>query len=134
MTIHGRLALGLAIGALLAAPVLASPAQDPPRLAGSWAWKWKDAQGETHRHVLELEGEGAKLAGRERFDDAPAVKVDNLKVDGKTIQFSVSRGERMSLYKGTVASAGIINGLVTVTEKGQANEFGWTATREAGVK
>ncbi len=115
-------------------PGQAPAADDPPKVAGTWTWKWKDAQGETHRHVLELEGAGAKLVGRERFDDEAAIKVDELKLDGKKITFSVIRKGRRAEYKGTVAAADTINGDVTVTMDGQASEFGWTATREAGAK
>jgi len=132
MTIHGRLALGLALGALIAAPTLA--AENPPKLAGTWTWKWKDAEGEMHRHVLEVEGDGAKLTARERFDDEKAIKVDDLKLEGKTISFAVTRNGRYAVYKGKVASADTIDGEVTVTDAGQANEFGWTAKREERAK
>jgi hypothetical protein len=29
---------------------------DVPELAGDWTWSWKDQNGETHRHLLEVEG------------------------------------------------------------------------------
>ncbi len=137
--IHRRWSLVLALGALLAFPLLnglaALGVEDPPKLAGTWTWKWKDAQGETHRHTLEVEGEGAKMVGRERFDDEKAIKVDKIKLDGKKITFSVERNDRRSLYTGTVTNAETISGKVTVTNEGQpANEFGWTATRQAGGK
>jgi hypothetical protein len=106
-----------------------------PDLAGTWTWKWKDAQNETHRHVLEVEGSGNKLAARERFDDMEAVKVTDLKRDGKKVTFSVLRGKRRSAYSGTLDKPDTINGKVVVTvEGGDQNEFGWTATREPAKK
>lgn len=135
MTCNRRFALGVMLGVMISAPSLAPAApEDPPKLSGTWTWKWKDAQGETHRHVLEVEGVGDKLAARERFDDNAAIKVDDLKLDGKTISFVVNRDKRRSRYKGTVASADTINGMVSVVVDGQESEFGWTATREAGGK
>jgi hypothetical protein len=102
-----------------------------PDLAGTWTWEWKDGQGETHRHVLEVEGKGSTLSARERFDDQEAVKVSDLKQDGKKVTFSVLRGDRRASYSGTVETADTINGKVTVsTEGGQPNEYGWTARRE----
>ena len=47
----------------------------------------------------------------------------------------MTRKGRHAEYKGIVASADTINGVVTtVPEGGQPSEFGWTATREAGGK
>lgn len=136
MTHPRRVALGLALAALFAPFALASPpttpAEDsPPDLAGTWTWKWKDANGETHKHTLELEGSGANMVGRERFDDTPAVKVENLKLDGKTLSFAATHDKRRSTYKGEVRSKDTIVGTVTVAIEGQASEYGWTATREA---
>ena len=132
MILNRRLVFRLAGVALLAGP--AALADDPPKLAGTWTWKWKDAQGETHRHVLEVEGPADKLVGRERFDDEAAIKVDDLKLAGKKITFAVTRKGRRAEYTGTVASADTINGMVTTVIDGQSSEFGWTASRAAGGK
>jgi len=135
MSLNRRLALGIALGVLLVGPARAPAADDPPKVAGTWSWKWKDAQGETHSHVLEVEGAGDKLAARERYDEEAAVKVDDLKLAGKKISFAVNRKGRHAEYKGTVDSADTINGVVVVVpEGGQPSEFGWTAKREAGGK
>lgn len=123
--------LTLALAGWLAAPAVA--ADDPaPKLAGTWTWKWKDAAGETHKHTLELEGANDKLTGRESFDDKPAVKVENLKLDGKTLSFTSTHDKRTSEYKGTIEKDDTINGTVSVSIDGQESEYGWTATREAG--
>lgn len=135
-----RRSLGLMLGAWLLVPVLstptiASPDDDPPKLAGTWTWKWKDAQGETHTHTLEVEGEGAKMVARERFDDQEAIKVDKIKLEGKKVNITIERKDRRSVYTGTVEGKDTINGMVSVTTEGQpASEFGWTASREAGGK
>ena len=105
-----------------------------PKLAGTWTWEWKDAEEKTHKHVLEVEGVGAKIAARERFDDLAAIKVTELKLDGKALSFTVQRGDRRSEYKGTVADADTINGTVTVSVNNQPNQFGWTAKRERPAK
>ncbi len=133
MLLTRRLVLAFALMGLFSGS-RAPAAADPPKLAGTWTWKWKDAQGETHRHILEVEGSGDKMTARERYDDEAAIKADDLKLDGKTVTFSVRRGGRLSTYKGTVASPETINGHVTVTIDGMESEFGWTAAREAGGK
>lgn len=107
-------------------------ADEPTDVAGTWTWSWKDAQGTTHTHVLDVEkGAKGELAARERYDDLEAVKVDDLKVNGKDVTFSVKRGERHSSYSGKLADGDTINGKVMVTVNGgQAGEYGWTATRK----
>ena len=123
------------MGLLVASAVTAvgrSPGQDTatPKLAGNWTWTWKDALGQTHRHVLEVEGVGTKLAARELFDGQPAVPASNLKLDGKTIRFTVVRDQRKADYNGKVADADLINGTVSVSSGGgQPEEFVWKAER-----
>jgi hypothetical protein len=108
----------------------APKASDVPKLAGTWNWTWKDKSGQTHRHILEVEGVGKKLAARERFDKLPPVAVTDLKLDGKTIRFAVVRGEHRADYSGVVADANTINGTVKVTDEGETTEFVWEAKRE----
>ena len=136
--IRRHLLLGLALGAALfgLGPIAPARAADPPKLAGTWTWKWKDAQGETHRHILEVEGEGDKMIARERFDDEAAVKATKVKLEGRKLTLVVERKDRRSEYIGTIADNNeTINGEVTVANNGQPDaEFGWTATREAGKK
>lgn len=122
-----RRALGLLVGIPLLAVVRAD---DNVSLVGSWTWSWKDEQGEMHRHVLEVEQAKDGLSARERLDDQKPVKINDLTVKGRKVNFSVLRGERRAAYQGTIASQDTINGVVTVTgEGGQSNEFGWTAKR-----
>jgi hypothetical protein len=110
-------------------------AADVPKLAGNWTWTWNDASGNTHRHILEVEGLQTKLAARERFDDMAAVKVEDLALDGRKIRFSVVRDKRRAAYSGVVADDDkTINGTVNVTVDGESNEFGWKATREPAPK
>jgi hypothetical protein len=124
----GLISLGLGCPMLMSSEARA--ADDPPKLVGTWTWKWKDAEGETHRHVLEVEGEPAKLAATERFDELQPVKAESLKVDGQKVTFVVVRGERRAEYSGKFDGPDTINGKVTVQTNGQPEEFGWTATRE----
>ncbi len=105
-------------------------AGEAPKLAGSWTWEWKDGQGAVHRHVLEVEGDGATLAARERFDDLEPVKVEGLKVAGSKVNFAVRRGDRLATYSGTLANADTINGKVVVAVENQSNELTWTAKRK----
>jgi len=135
MPLHRPCVLILALAILPPAPAPAHfLADDAPKLAGTWKWSWKDAAGETHRHVLEIEGVGDKLTGRERFDDKAAIKVDDLKLVGKKISFSVTRDNRRAEYEGTVDSTDLITGNVTVVQGGQSSEFGWSASREKAKK
>ncbi len=108
----------------------APKAADVPKMAGTWNWTWKDKDGKTHRHILEVEGIGKKLAARERFDKLPPVAVTDLKLDGKNIRFAVVRGEHRADYSGVVVDANTINGTVKVTDEGEASEFVWEAKRE----
>jgi hypothetical protein len=106
-------------------------ADEPPDVTGTWTWTWKDPQGETHRHVLEVEGVGTKLAAVERFDDLSPVKVSELKLAGKNIAFTVVRGAKRAEYKGVVADANpdTMSGKVTITTENQPTEFLWNAKR-----
>jgi len=129
-----RFALALVVATLLSTAGH-SPAQspEPPKLAGTWTWSWKDRIGETHRHTLEVEGVGTKLAARELFDDLPAVKVSNLALEGTSIRFTVVRDTRKADYNGKVADADHINGTVTILTGEQSQEFGWKAERRKDV-
>jgi hypothetical protein len=109
-------------------------ADDVPSLVGTWTWSWKDPQGETHRHVLEVEAAGEKLAARERFDDLPPARVEKLTLDNKKVRFSVVRGEHRADYSGTLDGSDIINGTVIVTDAGQSHEFVWKAEKKPSPK
>ena len=131
--ISRRLGLGLVLGLPLIA--LAAGAADAPPLAGTWEWEWKDGQGTTHRHVLEVEGDGKALAARERFDDLEPIKVDDLKVAGKQVTFTVKRGDRRAEYAGSLDGPDTINGKVNVAAaENQPNAFTWTAKRRPAAK
>lgn len=109
----------------------ASDEPRPPDLAGTWTWSWKDAQGVTHRHVLEVESAGGKLTAQERRDDLEPVKVADLKRTGDRITFSVLRGETRAAYDGKLSDPNTINGDVMVTPaNNQVEKFGWTAQRK----
>ena len=128
---------GLAL--LLAPPLLSTPAlaadEAPAKLEGTWTWEWKDGEGTTHHHKLVVEGVGASASARERFDDLEAVKVEDFKVAGKKVTFSVKRGDRRAAYSGTAGDGDTINGMVTVTvAEDPASEFTWTAKRKAAEK
>jgi hypothetical protein len=121
---------------LLAASAAVADAQasaDEPKLAGTWTWTWKDGTGNTHRHILEVEGVGKTLAAREIFDDQAPVRVTNLKLNGQSVQFTVVRGERRADYSGKVDGPDTINGTVTTTAMGQTSEFVWKAERRKDV-
>ena len=129
-----RLALGLLVASTISAAGLSSAqAADPPKLAGTWTWTWKDRLGESHKHVLEVEGVGSKLAAREIFDDQAPTRAANLALDGSTIKFTVVRDERRADYNGKIADADHINGTVMVTSGGQAQEFPWKAERRKNL-
>lgn len=128
-TIAEGIALLLGLAAFLP-PTTAGAPPAAPELEGSWTWTWKDRQGNTHKHVLEVEGKGKTLAAREVFDDQEPVRVNPLTVDGNSVRFTVVRGERKAEYRGKVADADHVNGTVLVTVDGQTNEFEWKAERK----
>ena len=103
--------------------------EDGPKLAGTWIWSWNDPKGETHRHVLEIEGTGAKLAARERFDELAPVRVTGLMLDGKNLKLTVVRDQKRADYSGVVADSDTINGTVSITFEGQTTEYVWKAKR-----
>lgn len=105
--------------------------EKPMKMAGTWRWKWTDAKGVIHHHVLEVEGEGKTLSARERFDDEKPVKINDMKVEGKTVTFSVTRGDHHAAYKGKFKSDDHIDGTVDVNERQEVSEeYGWSADRE----
>lgn len=111
-----------------------APADEPAEfsMVGNWTWTWKDEQGNTHRHVLEVEGKPGAYVARERFDEMESVKVNDLKVEGKEVNFTVLRDQRKALYAGKFAERDTINGTVSVAgADNQPREFGWTARRQA---
>jgi hypothetical protein len=118
----------MACGALLVKT--ADAADELPKVAGNWTWSWKDPSGVTHRHLLEVEGLGARIAARERFDDLEPVKVLDIRLSGKTIHFTVARGDYRSDYDGVVADPDTINGTVKITTKGETVEYPWSSTRK----
>ena len=83
-----------------------------------------------HRHVLEIEGTGSKLAGRERFDEEGPVRVTEIKSEGKKVQFTVVRGGHRAEYSGVMDKADQINGTVTTTDSGESQESIWKAERK----
>ncbi len=118
------------MAAVLMAPAWGSPRDEPKDLLGTWTWTWTDASGVVHKHFLEVEGSGDKIAARERFDEQQPVRVNDLKVADKTVSFSVRRDDRQASYSGKIKNGDMIEGLVTVSNGGQPNEFGWSAKRE----
>ena len=105
-------------------------ADAPSDLAGTWTWSWKDPAGTTHQHVLEVEGVGSKLAAREEFDGLGPVPSREIRLDGKSVWFTVVRGDRRADYHGVFADRDTINGTVKVTAEGGTTEFRWEATRK----
>ncbi len=130
MAIRRNVLLVLCAGScLVAGPGRLAGGADVSGLAGTWSWSWKDAEGNEHRHVLEIEGVDTKLAARERLDDLPPIRVSDLKLADKRVRFSVVRGKNRADYSGVWADSNTINGTVTVTTEGQSKENVWKATR-----
>ena len=123
-----------AASCLVVGPGRLASGADVSGLAGTWSWSWKDAEGKEHRHVLEVEGVDTKLAARERVDDLPPVRVNDLKRADKRVRFSVVRGKKRADYSGVWAETNTINGTVTVTTEGQSKEHVWKATRDEKKK
>ena len=110
------------------------PPEKTPDFAGTWMWSWKDSQGRTHQHVLEIEGTGSTLAGRERFDDEGPVRVTEIKTERNKVQFTVVRGARRAEYRGVIDKSDDINGTVVTTDGGETQEAVWKAKRKPTPK
>ena len=123
----------LLASAIVYVAVPLASAEDAPKLAGTWTWTWTGPSSDEHRCILEVEGAGDKVAAREIYDDQQPVKVTDLKLDGRSIKFTVVRGGRRSDYNGKIADDDHINGTVLVTTGGNANEFVWKAERRKDV-
>lgn len=128
---RGAAILSLTAFILIPAP---APVDEPkvgvaPDLTGSWTWTWKDAQGQTHKHVMNVEGEGAKSAAREVFDDQEPVKVGAFAFEDNLIKFRITRGKRQADYRGKLKDHDHLNGTVLITSEGQTEEFPWSAVR-----
>lgn len=121
----------LAVAAFVTLSVSSWADEPAPRLEGFWTWRWEDQEGTVHKHVLNVERAGDKLAASERFDESEPVEVEELKVKGKEISFVVPRGELRATYFGKIASNDTINGEVQVRNAaGQVEKYGWTAKRQ----
>ena len=132
-----NLTRGMAPAAVVASILLISSsarAEDAEALVGSWSWSYKDGQGVTHKHVLEVEGTGEKVAARERMDEEEAIKVTDLKVKDKAVTFTVVRGKRRAAYNGKLKGGDKLEGQVTVTTEGQGQEYGWEAKKDEAKK
>lgn len=112
---------------IVAAHVRASEELD---LSGTWVWTWSDAAGRTHRHVLEVEGTGADLAARERFDDEAPIKATELRRDSKKVRLTIVRGDHRAEYSGVLADSNTINGTVTIKQGDKMNDYPWRAQRQ----
>lgn len=116
---------------LLATGPARSAEAPAPKLEGYWTWRWEGQDGSIHKHLLNVERAGDKLAASERVDDSDPVKVEELKVKGKNVSFVVPREERRASYFGKFASDDTINGEVQITNAaGQVEKYGWTAKRQ----
>jgi hypothetical protein len=115
---------------LAAEPARSAP-EPAPKLEGYWTWRWEDDEGTIHKHLLNVERAGNKLAASERLDDSDPVEVEELEVKGKEVSFVVPRGKLRAAYFGKFASDDTINGEVQITnDAGQVEKFGWTAKRQ----
>lgn len=131
MTALQHVSAAVSLALLFVSPTFAA---DPPDISGTWTWSWKDAAGRTHRHVLEVEGKGSRLAARERANDLEPVKASAIKLNGTKIQLTVVRGDHRAEYSGVVVEGNTINGRVTVEQDGTTNDYPWKATRETAPR
>lgn len=112
----------------------ATVSQEAPRtasdLTGSWTWSWKDADGNTHRHLLVIEGEPGNQVGREKLDELEPTEVQELGLKNDVVSFAVVRGETRAEYTGKFADGDTINGEVRILRpSNRVDVFGWTAQR-----
>ena len=132
-TIPRAFPLLVALSFLAAGPAAAGDEGPEPKLAGTWTWTWKDRAGVMHKHILEVEGVDKTLAAREVFDDGAPVRVEALKLEGKSLKFTVNRDGRKAEYSGKVVDPDHVNGTVVVTVDGNAEEHEWKAERSKVV-
>ena len=104
-------------------------------VAGGWTWEYESFGGRTASDSVTLAVEGEELSGEHRGFFG-ATKIENGKIDGNTISFSVSRsiGDRTmtSKYSGNV-DGDKITGSVATEGFGDTRTIDWVAYRKPEI-
>jgi len=121
-------------------PLLAKLLGESPRVAapsgsslnGKWIWKIQSPQGEVE-NALELQVEGSRLTGRFARDDSRWMSIENGKVNGHELSFSLKRdrpdGGIMVYEMAGQLVDGRIEGTVSTTMDGSPATSEWSARR-----
>jgi lysophospholipase L1-like esterase len=104
-----------------------------PSLSGSWTWTTNGPDGQPVSSALELQQNGASVAGRFQRDDTRWLNIQNGKVDGNAFSWTVKRdrpngGEMVYEMKGTFTTT-TIGGQATTSMDGAEVTVDWSAKR-----
>lgn len=120
---------------VLAAVVLlsvASSAFAADGAAGKWTWTFKRPDGKEVKSVLTLKQEGEKLTGTSKLDTGEEHPIENGKLAGDTLSFSITRerdGRKLTANYSGKLSADAITGKVTTRRGDEDVSYDWKATR-----
>lgn len=132
---HFRLVAAFATCNLLLTHTHAADSQTKPALnaTGTWKWIFKTDAGDSFDRSVTLKQDGEKLTGTSQWPDGTKVAVEDGKIKGDTLSFSLTRdnqGQKFtSRYQGKI-SGDSITGKIEFTRDGQPQTRDWQAKRE----
>jgi hypothetical protein len=122
---------------LLPLSVLAAAPDSPPAVAGLWKWTFTAPNGQTYERSAQLESQGNKLTGISTWPDGTKVEIQDGKIDGKWISFTLTResnGQKtVSKYKGEV-NGDTIKGQIESDSGAGKRTYDWQAKRQTSPK
>jgi hypothetical protein len=116
----------------IAFSALASDSADAPKIDGLWKWSFTMPDGYKVEPRAKLKREGDTLTGTSRFRSGAPAPIQDGKVNGDTISWSVVRehdGRKVTTrYEGKL-KGDTINGTISSDWAGEAKTYSWEAKR-----
>jgi hypothetical protein len=120
------------LGAVVLLLVASSSASAAEGAAGKWTWTFKRPDGKEVKSVLTLKQDGEKLTGVSKLDTGEEHPIENGKVAGDTVSFSITRerdGRKMTANYSGKLTADAITGKITTKRGDEDVSYDWKATR-----
>ena len=101
---------------------------------GTWTWSMQGREGQSREVSMKVKKEGDKITGTMPGRNGAEVQIENAKLEGDTLTFSVTRefnGNKFtSKYSGKVAGD-TITGKIETQRNGESRSRDWVAKRKA---